>query len=811
MGEARSWVKLLGEVPDENAMVREAFRAARIGVWSLDAARRVVSWSGLIDGGCRQCALDTLLARLHPDERAALQAQLDRIWREGGALVSEQRLRLGGAELWLLIQGRLSDGAEGRRLTGIAIDITERKLRERKQLRGFIDALEGGVALLSVDGRLIEANRAARQLIAGGEADIIGHPLWEILRDSPSDRQHLQEVVRRAAAGEMVRCTLRLRGAQEWRTVNVHLAPLTDERGAVTYLVASAVDITSRLAAERERSKLLATLEAERARLAVLLDSLPVGVVVGEAPSGKITVFNRRAEEILGHSLLDTESIEDYRRYGAVHEDGRPYEPAEHPLAQVLLQRRAIDNHVMHYRRPDGSKVLIDVNAAPVFDEAGRLLAGVVTLEDITERQRTEQLLRQQMRQQEAIAQLGQEALAADDLGSFFAALCSVLRALLPADCISILELTGQDSLSWRAGAGWQQAADGRRFPLAQHPLAHEALQGLGGLAVADDAAALAQPSYFEGERVRSGLAIRLLGSKGPFGCLELYSRSRRRFSNDERQFVRAIAHILSELIGRKQSEAALIELNASLESRVEARTAELQALNKELEAFAYSVSHDLRAPLRGIDGFSQALLEDYGDSLDDTARRYLERVRAGAQRMGQLIDELLAFSRLSRSALRLSRVDLAELARQVVNELRELEPARQVRVTIEPELWVTGDANLLAVALHNLFSNAWKFTRYTADAAISFGRHPAEEGSFVIRDNGAGFDMLYADKLFGAFQRLHTSDEFEGTGIGLANVQRIIHRHGGRIWAEGEVGKGAAFYFTLGGTCETTGDDPAG
>lgn len=240
--------------------------------------------------------------------------------------------------------------------------------------------------------------------------------------------------------------------------------------------------------------------------------------------------------------------------------------------------------------------------------------------------------------------------------------------------------------------------------------------------------------------------------------------------------------------------------MKADLERRVTERTAELQAVNRELEAFSYSVSHDLRAPLRAIDGFSQAVLEDYADRLDDQGKDYLNRVRAATQRMGHLIDDMLTLSRVTRVEMQRGTVDLSALAADVFAELQKSEPERKVDWRIESGLVAQGDAQLLRVALVNLLGNAWKFTGKTANAKIEFGAMRNSDGAtdFFVRDNGAGFDMTYAGKLFGAFQRLHLISEFPGTGIGLATVQRIIHRHGGRVWAEGAVGKGATFYFSF-------------
>ncbi|WP_374260251.1 PAS domain S-box protein [Zoogloea sp.] len=260
------------------------------------------------------------------------------------------------------------------------------------------------------------------------------------------------------------------------------------------------------------------------------------------------------------------------------------------------------------------------------------------------------------------------------------------------------------------------------------------------------------------------------------------------------------IVGVGTDLTERKFAERAIKRLNTELERRVAERTSQLSAALNELESFSYSVSHDLRAPLRAIEGYSAILGSDYGDKLDDEAKELLRRVRAAVHRMGQLIDDLLTLSRVSRKELERRPVDLTHLAQVICDELRQQEPEREVRIDIAPDLQVEGDPSLMRTVLENLIGNAWKFTGRVDHPEIRFEatRHEGID-AFVVRDNGAGFDMRYRENLFRPFQRLHSDREFPGTGIGLATVARIVRRHGGEVWAEGEVGKGASLYFSIG------------
>jgi light-regulated signal transduction histidine kinase (bacteriophytochrome) len=319
--------------------------------------------------------------------------------------------------------------------------------------------------------------------------------------------------------------------------------------------------------------------------------------------------------------------------------------------------------------------------------------------------------------------------------------------------------------------------------------------------------------------QVQANLAVPLLQGQKLWGLLCIHQcRTPRQWQPIEIEFVSQIANHLgvalqhaelladlrSEILERQQAEQRVQDLNQGLRQAI----IELKVVNKELEAFSYSVSHDLRAPLRSIDGFSQALLEDCQDQLDSSGQDYLQRIRAATQRMGRLIDDMLTLARVTRSDMHPGSVDLSQIATHICKDLQQSQPARQVEFTIQPGLIAQGDAHLLQVLLENLLLNAWKFTSKHAQAKIEFGEialsnqsnSPSTSGAitYFVRDDGAGFDMTYIKKLFGPFQRLHSMQDFPGNGIGLATVQRIVHRHGGRVWAEGTLEQGATFYFTL-------------
>lgn len=426
----------------------------------------------------------------------------------------------------------------------------------------------------------------------------------------------------------------------------------------------------------------------------------------------------------------------------------------------------------------------------------------------------SEAQIRRMTRLYAALSETNQAIVHLDDRRALFEAVCriAVTRGGLDLAWIGLLDARSGEIVPAAHCGDWAQLFAGlgpfslrgpRRAP-TEYAVGENRVHLCNDLETAPEHAAIREVLVEAGLRAAAAMPLRLDGHV--VGALTLYSREKNFFDDQMMALVTEMAVDLSFALQnyereelRRETEAELQRAKAELEQRVEARTAELAAANRELEAFAYSASHDLRAPLRSIEGFARILIEDLAERLGDEEREHLERIRHAAGRMNVLIDDLLMLSMAGRQEMQPAEVDLSALAADILAELQRVVPDRRVTTRLAAGCKATGDARLLRVLLQNLLENAVKYTGRQAEARIEFGCTPARDGmSFYVRDNGAGFDRKRAERLFEPFQRFHRAEDFEGTGIGLATAARVVARHGGRIWAEAEPGKGAVFFFTL-------------
>jgi PAS domain S-box-containing protein len=492
-----------------------------------------------------------------------------------------------------------------------------------------------------------------------------------------------------------------------------------------------------------------------------LLDAMLQGVILVDA-EGRFLEANLAAAKILGldrGTLLSLSLPEPWSNLSAA--DGSAFVVDDFPGTVALKTRMPVQRRAMGWVREDGSTLWLEVSAEPL-EGAGAL----VRFDDITEHRiqsgKVEAEVLEAYQYNEQILRSAQEGIIVYDRELNYKVWNPFMEQLTGLPESAVL---GKSPI--------------KIFPFLEDTGVMERL-----------ATALG------GEVTHSPDFPYYVPNTGKTGWTHVVCAPLRN-ARDEIIGVIANVHDITKL--RKEQEE-LRRMSGELERRVKERTAQLEAANREMEAFSYSVSHDLRAPLRSIDGFSRILLEDHQDQVDEEGKHCLTRIRLGTQRMGNLIDDLLKLSKTSRSELTLSDFDLSRACGRVAGDLADLNPGRRVEVFIQPGMMVLADHRLMQAVLENLLGNAWKFTLKCKDPRIEVGEtaSPLGERTFFVRDNGAGFDMAHADKLFNAFQRLHSAAEYDGTGIGLAIVQRIINRHGGRVWAEAEPGQGATFFFTF-------------
>jgi PAS domain S-box-containing protein len=583
-----------------------------------------------------------------------------------------------------------------------------------------------------------------------------GRPIDEYLPDGDGDTfaEHFDTALR----GESVRVERRLLVGDSEPWIEAYYSPVRDPGGEVTGVFVSIQEIT-----ERKR------VEEERARLSAAVEQAGDSIMITDT-DGRIVYVNPAWERLAGYSRAETIGKVPLLLNSGQH-DAEFFEA----IRATITRGELWSGHVVN-RRKDGSLYEVEALISPVRDPSGHVINYVELSRDVTHECEMKEALRASEARFRGLLESAPDAMLVVDRNDHIIAFAN-------AQAESLFGYTRDELLGQTI-----EILVPERF--REH---HVALRR--AYSADPQPRAMGSRSDVRGRRKDGSefLADIMLGP------LEM---------NQEL----AVLAIVRDITAQVHAQEDLARLTAELEQRVHERTLQLEAANQELEAFSYSVSHDLRAPLRAIDGFTRALLEDYSERIDEQGQHYLRRVASGTERMGLLINDLLQLARVSRSEMSRSSVDLTALAHSLAGELSQAHPDRRVQWVIADGLTVEGDPRLLRLGLENLLGNAWKYTSKTADARIEVGSmssaecelpnadslFPTTQSVFFVRDNGAGFDMAYADKLFGAFQRLHSSTEFEGTGVGLATVKRIVARHGGRIWATAAVNHGATFYFTL-------------
>lgn len=482
--------------------------------------------------------------------------------------------------------------------------------------------------------------------------------------------------------------------------------------------------------------------------------------VISVDTRGVVGIFNPAASRLMGKTQVEAvgRSIDKVFHLA----DAKTGENAERLVVRAIIKGESQNlGDKMLLRKADGTECPVSVSGAPLLDDQNRITGAVLVIRDISKEETLKHALEESAQHFLNLANSGQALIWTSGLDG----LCNYFNDIW-------FRFTGR-TYEQEIGNGWVEGV---------HP---DDLEGC-----------LATYTESFANRVQFAMVYRLRDATGEYRWV--LDEGSPRFDS-EGQFLGYIGHCL-DITDRKNAEDGVKQLNAELEKRVKLRTEQLELANKELEAFAYSVSHDLRAPLRAINGFNEILISHNADKFDEESLHHIEKIIAASKRMGQLIDDILELSRVSRQGLKIERMDISGIALSVLNGLREREPNRRIETSVEPGMEGDCDENLMYIVFENLLGNAWKFTGKKEVAKIEVGVEMVSgKHTFFVRDNGAGFDMAYADKLFTPFQRLHGVTEFPGTGIGLATVKRIIAKHDGSIWAKAESEKGATFYFTLG------------
>lgn len=809
----RDLQQLVSKWQQAQARLNEAQSVAKVGSWELDLRANVLTWSDEtyrifgVDPSKFGASYEAFLERVHPADRARVdQAYAESVASRTPYAIDHRMLMPDGGLKVVHERCRTFYDEHGQpvRSIGTVQDITERMQSEEALRmasgyhRSLIEASLDPLVTIGSDGKITDVNAATEAITGRARAELVDTDFSDYFTEPERARAGYQQVFKTGLVRDYA-LELKHRDGSV-RSVLYNATVYRNEAGRVIGVFAAARDVTERKRAEtelRRANRALRTMTAcNQVQVSATEESGLLREVcrviveeggyrlawVGFAEHDEPKTVRPVAHAGYEQGYLEQTQITwaDTERgqgpTGRAIRGGRPMvcrdartDPTFAPWRDEAIKRGYASSLVLPLLAEGQVFGTLCIHAAEVdsFDaeEVGLLVEladglalSIVSLRARLDRQRAEEALR----------------------------LANAYNRSLIETSLDPLVTIGPDGKITDVNAATETATGHERAELVGKDFSDYFTKP-------EQARAGYQRAFQEGSVVDYPLELRHRDGKV---ISVLYNATVYRDAAGQVAGVFAAAR---DVTAREQAEAEIRRLNAELEQRVRDRTAQLLAANQELEAFAYSVSHDLRAPLRSVDGFSQILLEDYADKLDAEGVDSLNRVRAATQRMALLIDDLLRLSQITRTEMNRVPVDLSALASEIAAELRATDARPGTEWIIAPGLAATADAALIRVVLENLLGNAWKFTARKSAARIEFGAARLRDAAaFFVRDNGAGFDNAYVGKLFGAFQRLHKSTEFAGTGIGLATVQRIIRRHGGRVWAEGEVDRGATFYFTL-------------
>jgi PAS domain S-box-containing protein len=628
---------------------------------------------------------------------------------------------------------------------------------ERARLAAIVESSDDAILGKTLDGIITSWNKGAERIYGYSQEETVGQPISMLV--PPERPDEIPDILARVRRGEKVDHFETVRVTKEGKRLNVSLtvSPIKDSEGHITGASAIARDITENKLAED-------ALRESEERFRATLEQAAVGISHVALDGSWIRVNQKLCdiigyprEELLGLTFQDITHPDDLER------------DVEH-LRLMLDDETDAYSTEKRYVRKDGSLVWINLTTSLVRDPSGDPKYFISVIEEITERKRVEEELK-----------LSEER----------------FRNIVEQSPLSV-QILSPDGSTLRVNRAWEElwgvtfeefASVGYNLledqQLVERGIMPYIKRGFAGEPT------LIPPITYDPNETRPGMTV--------YESSQRWVRAFIYPVRDGAGNIREVTLIHEDITEGKRAEEEIRRLNEELEQRVRQRTAQLQEANRELESFSYSVSHDLRAPLRHIGGFAQMLQGRAASALDETSQRYLNTIVGSADRARELIDDLLALSRLGRTKMRHTKVNMDHLVREMLNNLEFEADGREILWEIGELSEVSGDPSMLRLVMQNLFSNALKYTRTRKRAVIEVGTIEGDEKAvFFVRDNGVGFDEAYKDKLFGVFQRLHTKEEFEGTGIGLATVRRIVERHEGHTWAEGRVGSGATFYFSL-------------